>query len=131
MHRITLREVLRRHQSIIEHTGGALGIRDQGRVESVLALPFESYFGVEVYPEVTDKAAALAYLLCQGHPFVDGNKRIAHMAMEVLLIRNGLELCAPVDEGEATFLAVASGELDLEGLKDWVARQVVSTKTWR
>jgi death-on-curing protein len=53
--------------------------------------------------------------LIQNHPFVDGNKRIGHAAMELTLMLNGFELIASVDVSEATVLAVASGELDREG----------------
>jgi death-on-curing protein len=59
--------------------------------------------------------------LIQNHPFVDGNKRIGHAAMELTLMLNGFELIASVDVSEATVLAVASGELDREGLTRWVS----------
>jgi death-on-curing protein len=59
------------------------------------------------------------------HLFVDGNKRIGHAAMEVLLVLNGCEIAAPVDEQERLMLDVASAAMDREQLTDWLRRHVV------
>jgi death-on-curing protein len=45
------------------------------------------------------------------HPFVDGNKRIGHAAMETFLVLNGFEILATVDEQEAIVLRLAAGEM--------------------
>ncbi len=65
----------------------------------------------ELYASLTEKAAALAFSLIQNHPFVDGNKRIGHAAMEVTLLLNGFEIQADVDEQEQLILGVASSEI--------------------
>jgi death-on-curing protein len=62
----------------------------------------------------------LGFSLIQGHPFVDGNKRIGHAAMEVFLVLNGFALDASVDEQERVVLAVASGGLSREDFTEWV-----------
>ena len=66
------------------------------------------------------KAAVLGSLMIQNHPFVDGNKRTGHAAMETFLVLNDLELRAPVDEQEQVVLQVASGELSLEQFTEWL-----------
>jgi len=69
---------------------------------------------------LTAKAAALGFSLIQNHPFVDGNKRIGHAAMETTLMLNGFELSASVDAAEAAVLAVASGQLNRDAFTRWV-----------
>lgn len=62
--------------------------------------------------------------LISNHPFVDGNKRIGHAAMEIFLLLNDLELRAPFDDQERTILAVAAGQTDREQFTNWVRRHV-------
>jgi len=69
--------------------------------------------------------AALGFALIANDPFVDGNKRIGHAAMEVVLILNGFEVNASVDEQERVVLAIASGELNREGLVRWLQTKAV------
>jgi death-on-curing protein len=83
-----------------------------------------TFDGADLYPTLVAKAAALGFSLIQGHPFVDGNKRIGHAAMEVFLVLNGFAIVASVDEQESTVLAVASGSLSREALTNWLERRV-------
>lgn len=117
---LTVDEVMRLHALVVERTGGATGLRDRGTLESAVAQPQQTFGGEELYPTLATKAAAPAHSLVMGHPFVDGNKRIGHAAMEVFLILNGHELEADVDEQEALFLRLAAGEVELEALATWV-----------
>lgn len=117
---LTLAEVLRLHADLIAVSGGASGVRDLARIESALAQPLATFDGAELYPELIDKAAALGFDLIQGHPFVDGNKRIGHAAMAVFLVLNGFKIPADVDTQEQTILAVASGKLSRDELRDFV-----------
>ena len=71
-----------------------------------------------------DKAAALGYSLIRNHGFIDGNKRIAHAAMEVFLVMNGMELRASVDDQERFMLALATGEVSREALAQWLRAHV-------
>ncbi len=64
----------------------------------------------DLYPAIVDKAAVLCASLVQNHPFLDGNKRVGHTAMETFLVLNGFEIEATVDSHEETILALASGE---------------------
>lgn len=117
---VTLNQVLRLHEALLEQSGGSPGLRDLGRLESALAQPKATFGSTDLYPTVLEKAAALCFSLVQGHPFIDGNKRIGHAAMEVFLVMNGYELVATVDDQEGTILALASGQKSREELTEWV-----------
>jgi len=125
MRYLSLGEVVALHRRLIATTGGSSGIRDLGRLESALAQPRASFSGDDLYPRVIDKAAALEFSLVMGHPFVDGNKRTGHAAMETFLVLNGCELNAPVEEQERVMLRLAAGELSRDDFLDWVRTHVV------
>ena len=120
MRTLSIEEVIDLHAKVIEQSGGSTGIRDRGALESAVSQPFQSFDGKELYPTLLDKASALSFFLIANHPFVDGNKRIGHAALEVTLVLNGRQLHASVDEQEHVILAVASGELSREELTAWV-----------
>jgi death-on-curing protein len=117
---LTLGEVVTLHRAILENSGGASGIRDLGGLESALALPRASFGGMDLYPSLHTKAAAMGFSLALNHPFVDGNKRVAHAAMEVFLILNGLEIVAAVDEQERLMLDLAAGNVSRDELAEWI-----------
>lgn len=117
---LQLAEVLELHRRLLAQSGGSLGLRDLGLLEASLALPRQSFAGADLYPGLIAKAAALGFSLIQNHPFVDGNKRIGHAALEITLVLNGLELTAGVDAAEAAVLSVASGAMDRESFTRWV-----------
>lgn len=117
---LTVTEVVRLHALVVERTGGASGLRDRGALESAVAQPQQTFGGAELYPTLATKAAALAYALVMNHPFVDGNKRIGHAAMEAFLMLNGHEIEADVEEQEAMFLRLAAGEVKREELVAWI-----------
>src|SRR4051794_33509952 len=100
MRYLTLAEVLDLHRRMIEQSGGAQGVRDREAVDSALAQPRMTFGGEDLYPGLGKKAAALGFSLIKNHPFVDGNKRVGHAAMETFLVLNGSELSAPADEQE-------------------------------
>lgn len=118
-------QVLALHERLIAESGGASGVRDFGALESALAQPEMTLGGEELCPTLIEKAGALAYSLCMNHPFVDGNKRVAHAAMEIFLVLNGLEINAPVDEQEKLFLDLASGKVSRKDLTEWLQRKTV------
>jgi death-on-curing protein len=95
-----------------------------GLLESALGQPQQSFAGEDLYPTLPSKASALGYSLIKNHPFVDGNKRIGHAAMEAFLMLNGFELSVSVDDSEAEVLAVAAGRRTREQLQEWVERHV-------
>ena len=128
MRYLTLNEVLELHRRLIERYGGSAGIHDLGALESALAQPRMTFGGEELYPTIVEKAAALGFALIKNHPFVDGNKRTGHAAMETFLVLNGFEIDAPVDEQEKIILQVASGELKREAFTGWLRARIVEKK---
>ena len=121
MRYLNLGEIFRLHQRLIAQSGGAGGLRDLGGVESALAQPQMAFSGEELYPTIESKAAALCFSLVVNHPFVDGNKRVGHASMETLLVLNGFELDADIDDAEQIILQLAAGRLTRDELVRWVA----------
>ena len=128
MRYLTLGEVLGLYHRIMEQSGGAQGIRDLGALESALAQPRMMFGKQELYPTLVEKASALGFSLIKNHPFVDGNKRAGHAAMETFLVLNGFEIDARVDEQERIILQVASGELGRDEFLAWLRGHVVEKK---
>jgi death on curing protein len=124
MRYLTVEEVVRLHAVVVARTGGATGLRDRGGLESAVAQPQQTFGGENLYPTLAAKAAALAHSLVSNHPFVDGNKRIGHAAMEAFLMQNGWEVVADVDDQERLFLQLAAGEVRREALAEWVEAQI-------
>ena len=120
MRSLTVEGIVSLHRNIILQSGGSDGLRDRGALESAVAQPMISFGGEDLYPTIIDKAAALGFSLVQNHPFIDGNKRVGHAAMEVFLVLNGYEIGASIDEQERTVLAVASGQMDRRIFTAWV-----------
>ncbi len=125
MRYLTFEQVIQIHQLLIAQSGGSSGLRDQGALESAGAQPRMTFDGVDLYATLLEKVAALGFSLIQNHPFVDGNKRIGHAAMEIMLLLHGYEIAANVDEQERLILTVASGQLSRENLTDWLGKNIV------
>ena len=125
MRYLTLGEVLALHRRILAESGGRPGLRDLSAIASALSQPKVSVGGQDAYPTLVDKAAALGFSLIRNHGFIDGNKRIAHAAMEIFLVMNGMELRASVDEQEQFMLALAAGNVSREALAEWLRSHVV------
>ena len=120
MRYLSLAEVLFLHERVVAQSGGAAGLRDLGALQSAIAQPRSTFDGVDLYVSIGEKGAALAYSLVSNHPFVDGNKRIGHAALETFLLLNGFALTASVDDAERTVLALAAGALTRHALHNWI-----------
>jgi death on curing protein len=121
-----LRQLNRVAGLVIAHSGGNGGLRDLNALESALAQPMMTFDGADLYPTLDTKAGAISYSLIQNHSFIDGNKRIGHATMEVLLVINGLEIDASIDEQETLFVGVASGELSRAALTEWIEEHLAA-----
>ena len=97
-------------------------------LESALAQPRAMFGGTDLHPTLVQKAAALGFSLTLNHPFVDGNKRVAHAAMEVFLLLNGIDLNAPIDEQERLMLDLADGRITREQLILWLENHVKAVR---
>lgn len=108
-------------EQLLEH-GGAAGVRDPGLFESALARPRNTAaYGA---PDAAALAAAYGYGIARNHPFVDGNKRTAFVAIELFLALNGMELRAVDADCVMTMLSVAAGTLSEDDLAAWIRRSI-------
>jgi len=127
MRYLTPEQVLFIHARLIAETGGEHGIRDLGLLSSAVSRPQAVFDGIELYPNVHRKAAALLESLIISHPFVDGNKRTGITAAAMFLQINRYALTASNQEVESFVLSVASGEQTLDGITGWLKSHSTST----
>lgn len=120
MIKFSIEKVKLLHRLIAEETGGSVGVRDEGMLESALESAFATFDGVDLYPSKEEKGARLGFNLISDHAFVDGNKRIGMYIMLTFLEVNGIRLGVSNEEVARTGLAVAAGEMDYESLLEWV-----------
>jgi death on curing protein len=109
-------------EQLAEH-GGAAGVRDRGLFDSAMARAQNlAHYGE---PDFAELAAAYGFGLARNHPFIDGNKRTAFVAVELFLVCNGHALRASDPECVLTMLAVAAGELDETQFAAWIRQHAV------
>lgn len=120
MIRFTKEKLLLLHQIMAQATGGSIGVRDEGLLESALEAAFSGFGGVEFYPTKEEKATRLGYNLISNHAFVDGNKRIGMYVMLTFLEVNGVRVDCTNEDVVHAGLSVADGSMDYEGLLEWV-----------
>lgn len=106
-------------RQIAEH-GGDSGVRDVGLLESALARPKNLLAYGDPPPDVAALAAAYAFGIARNHPFIDGNKRTAYVVCRTFLLLNGHDIKATQEEKYASFLALATGEMDQDDLAEWL-----------
>jgi death-on-curing protein len=104
---------------LIREHGGMPGLRDEHALESALARPLQRR-AYDAKADLANLAAAYGHGLATGHPFNDGNKRIAFVTMAVFLELNGVELEADEAEVVTVMLALAAGEMSEDQLASWV-----------
>lgn len=112
------------HDRQISEHGGSAGVRDEGLLESALARPQQLHAYANPVPDLADLAAALAHGLARNHPFLDGNKRTAHVAYRTFVALNGAELIATDEEKYLTLLALAEGKLGEREFAAWLRGRV-------
>jgi death on curing protein len=116
---LTAEQVLFLHSRLISDTGGMHGVRDLSMLLSALGRPQASYDGVDLYPDIFKKAAALMDSLVRNHPFVDGNKRTAISAAGIFLLQNGYTFKVGNQEMVNFTLACAQSMKSLEQISAW------------
>jgi len=119
MNRISLPDLVFIHERVIEETGGVHGVTNPGGLESALERPFTSFGGVPLFPDLVSKVAAFIHSIIAFHPFADGNKRTALVSADVCLRLNGYRI-VPSEEVEPFFWAMARGEIEIEGIAEWL-----------
>ncbi|TAN31632.1 MAG: type II toxin-antitoxin system death-on-curing family toxin [Castellaniella sp.] len=105
-------------ESLAEH-GGTPGVRDEGLLDSALSRPL-NLVACGATPDAADLAAAYGVELAKNHPFVDGNKRVAFLAVGLFFLLNGCRLRATQAEATQAIYSVAAGEMDERRFAEWL-----------
>lgn len=113
------------HEDQIRLYGGSYGVRDANAFDSALHMPQAQFGGEFLHSTIFAMAAAYGFHICQNHPFIDGNKRAAGMAMFTFLRFNGLEVTASEMAYYETMMAVANGQMNKEQLAEWLQTVVI------
>jgi death on curing protein len=113
---ITYDQAIAIHSRQLRRFGGAPGLRDEGMLRSALERPINSY----EQSDMAELAAAYAFGLAKNHAFVDGNKRIAFMAMMVFLLKNGVVFGPEPAQSTSIILSLAAGEVSEGSLTRWI-----------
>ena len=101
-------------------TGGSVGVRDEGLLDSAIEGAFATFDGVELYPLKEEKAAKLGYSLISNHAFVDGNKRIGVYVLLSFLELNGIHIEAADEDVVSLGLGVADGSMEQKEILEWI-----------
>ena len=117
---ITADDVIAIHSRIIQATSGIDGLRDQPGLEAAIAAPLQSFGGEDLFPTDVEKIARLGYGLASNHAFLDGNKRIGAMMVQLLLRWNGYHLRLEQGELADMFIAIADGTKNGDDLLRWL-----------
>jgi len=118
-------EALFYHRELVRRFGGADGVRDEGVLDASLNRPYATFGGMDLFATPEEKAAALMHGIITGHPFIDGNKRTGYALARLLLQDAGLDIDASQDEKYDLVIRVATGELDVDGVRSWLQGLVV------
>ena len=112
--------VLTIHTDLLQRYGGKAGVRDRNLLESALAQPRMTMGGKYAHKTIFEKAAAYGFHICMNHPFVDGNKRVAFVLMDIFLQKNGWEIIADEEESYTMMISLASSKSTKFQLAAWL-----------
>lgn len=112
------------HERQLAEHGGGSGARDGNLLDSTLARPQQLHTYGDPPPDLADLAASLAFGLARNHPFVDGNKRTAHVCYRVFLALNGVDLVAIDEDKYVTMIALAEGSLSEAEFAAWLRQHI-------
>lgn len=110
------------HRFLIGEYGGSHGLRDEGLLESALAQPSMVVDGDFLHEDLFTMAAAYGFHLCNNHAFLDGNKRIALVAIDIFLQMNGWELKTDEKDAYIKIMQLANGDLNKQELTNWIRK---------
>ncbi len=120
MRYLSVEEVIAIHVEAVQDFGGSLELLSLERLKSCLESPQQDVFGEELYPDLASKAAILFFLLIKNHPFMDGNKRTAVLALLEFLERNGSTLEVERQGLYDFTIDVATSKVDKDQIANWI-----------
>lgn len=115
---ITYEQAIAIHSRQLRRFGGAAGLRDEGMLRSALERPVNKWRYEQA--QLAELASAYAFGLAKNHAFIDGNKRIAFMAMRVFLLKNEVAFSPKQEHATSIILSLAAGEVSEESLTRWI-----------
>ncbi len=115
---LTVEDVLQIHDEQLAAYGGIAGIRDQGLLESAVAMPRAAFGEAYLHEDLSHMAAAYAFHIAQNQPFLDGNKRTGLVAALVFLDLNGVTILDPQEKLYDAMIAIAERRMDKDGLAE-------------
>ena len=121
---ITADDVIALHSLVTKKIGGIDGLRDRSVLESAVSAPLQSFGGTDLFPGDNDKIARIGFGLASNHAFLDGNKRIGAMVVQLLLKWNGYALQLREGELADMFISIASGAANETDLCKWIQQQL-------
>ncbi len=125
MIKLSKEKVKQLHQLMARATGGSVGVRDEGLLDSAVQSAFATFDSVELYPTKEEKAAKLGHSLVSNHAFVDGNKRIGVYVMLSFLELNAVHVSATNEDVVNLGLKVADGSMKYEEILSWIKSHMV------
>ena len=118
-------EVLVIHAATIEQFGGLGDLRDEGFLDSVLAQPFQTFDGADLYPSAIEETCRYAFGIISDHPFLDGNKRTGAALLGTYLRMSGIDFRPDHTAYLKVILGVADGAVRYDALVEWTKSVVV------
>lgn len=118
-------DVILIHKRIIQASGGLDGLGDRAGLEAAIAAPLQSFDGEDLFPTDIKKIAGLGYGLASNHAFLNGNKRIGAMMVQLLLKWNGYRLHLRQGELADMFISIAAGTASEQNLLDWIRLHLI------
>lgn len=122
---ITVDDVIAIHSCVIQKSGGLDGLRDRDILESAVSAPLQSFGGIDLFPTDIEKIARIGYGLASNHAFLDGNKRIGAMIVQLLLKWNGYTISLHQGELSDMFIAIADGSAVESDLLQWIKKHLI------
>lgn len=116
----TADDLINIHSVVIGKIGGLDGLRDRAGLEAAVSAPFQSFGGEDLYKSDLEKIARLGYGLAANHAFIDGNKRIGAMSIQLVLKWNGYRLSLQKGALADIFISIADGQANDKDLYNWI-----------
>lgn len=116
------------NEVVVEESGGSIGVREPGLLDSIAMKPKSSFGGAELYADVYTKSAVLYEAIVNYHVFIDGNKRTGFAAMARFLAVNGYEIVVTNRELEDYTVFIATNNTDLADVSAWIKKHSKKAK---